>query len=178
VRRPDTVRSERLIGSSSAFSFSGYDEDEDAFQKAMEESRRIFREEEARRVLRHQQVLEAWEHAELEGIEKRLSWFIRFPPSSSGELDPTVWSRIVTLYHHFRQRFSSAAAAPPSPADDDSIRPEVEQARILLFRVLSSDNNNNTTTNNNNEGGRGGGSNHPQIGRFLTFLDAWSAEIK
>lgn len=176
MRRPDLVRSERLIGSSSAFSFSGYDEDENAIQKAMEESRRVFHEEEARRALHHQQVLEAWEHAELEGIEKRLSWFIRFPPSSSdGELDPTLWTRIVSLYHHFRQRFSSAAAAP-SPADDDSIRPEVEQARILLFRVLSSDNN--TTTNNNNEGGRGGGSTHPQIARFLTFLDTWSSEIK
>lgn len=172
MRRPDTVRSERLIGSSSAFSFSGYDEDEDAFQKAMEESRRVFREEEARRILRHQKVLEAWEHAELEGIEKRLSWFIRFPPPSAGELDPTVWTRIVSLYHHFRQRFSSAAAPPPSPSDDDSIRPEVEQARILLFRILSSDNN------NNNESGRGGGGTHPQISRFLTFLDAWSAEIK
>ena len=135
--------------------FGDSNDEEDMMQKAVEESRRLFREEEARRVRRHQQVQEAWEKADLQGLEKRLSWFIRFPPLTSGELDPMVWTRIVNLYHHF-QRVSQASTS--TTEDEDAVRPDVEQARVLLFRILSSD---------------GGNSIHPQIGRFLEFLDVW-----
>ena len=121
--------------------------------KAVEESRRLFREEEARRVRRHQQLKETWEQADLQGLEKRLSWFIRFPPVTSGELDPLVWTRILNLYHYFH-RVSQAEES--SSDDEDVLRPDIEQARVLLYRILSS---------------QDGNSIHPQVGRFLQFLD-------
>jgi len=175
IRAPDKIRTDRLISSVStppslAASRSSsarlglgsiFDDEENdrMMREAMEASRRCFHEEEAKRVKRQQRCREAWARSELQGLEKRLSWFIRYPPFT--DVHTSVWTTMLELYRHFETLFSRRENDPSPLPEMENVQQDVESTRIILFRVV-------TTSPE---------SIHPQMKKFLDFLDEFIAIV-
>jgi len=175
IRAPDKIRTDRLISSVSptpslATSRSSSarlglgamfndEENERMMMEAIEASRRCFHEEEAKRVKRQQRCREAWARSELQGLEKRLSWFIRYPPFT--DVHTSVWTTMLELYRHFETLFSRRENDPSPFPEMENRQQDVESTRIVLFRVV-------TTSPE---------SIHPQMKKFLDFLDEFIAIV-
>jgi len=177
IREPDKIRTDRLISSASSppslaasrstsarlglglGAMFNDEENERMMMEAIEASRRCFHEEEAKRVKRQQRCREAWRRLELQGLEKRLSWFIRYPPFT--DVHTSVWTTMLELYRHFETLFSRRENDPSSLPEMENVQQDVESTRIVLFRVV-------TTSPE---------SIHPQMKKFLDFLDEFIAIV-
>ena len=180
IRRPDAFVRDCLLSPSSSSNLNPnlngnnyyYDhrasEEEEFMRRAMEESRRLFNEDRKRRQDKNQRVLQRFKDAQLDPqqIEKRLSWYIRFPPPHPIDTNlPSVsiferLLRIFRYYHSVSKEFPEGNF--PDPPEDFDLESETQQARISLFELTRPRSSSPPLL-------------HPippEITRFLEFLDS------
>lgn len=185
IRRPDAFVRDCLLSPSSSSSNPNqnrnqnpnrnnyyYDhrasEEEEFMRRAMEESRRLFNEDRKRRQDKNQRVLQQFKDAQLDPqqIEKRLSWYIRFPPPHPIDTNlpsVTIFERLLRVfryYHSVSKEFPEGNF--PDPPEDFDLESETQQARISLFELTRPRSSSPPLL-------------HPippEISRFLGFLDS------
>lgn len=182
IRRPDAFVRDCLLSPSSSSNHNlnpnpnrnnyYYDhrasEEDEFMRRAMEESRRLFNEDRKRRQDKNQMVLQRFKDAQLDPqqIEKRLSWYIRFPPPHPMDTNlPSVsiferLLRVFRYYHGVSEEFPEGNF--PDPPQDFDLESETQQARISLFELTRPRSSSPALLHPT----------PPEITRFLEFLDS------